>query len=135
MRVQEGQADNVQPLLDEMVAATKSDEQGALHYEYYMNEDRSTCTVLERYADNAAVMVHLGNFGAKFANRFLAVFAPERLPFMAKQTMRSVQHCLALAQPIRKWWQAFTAEMRRTPCYNIPKRPQHLLRAFYINCR
>ncbi|MCX7558332.1 antibiotic biosynthesis monooxygenase [Sulfitobacter sp. F26204] len=78
MRVQEGQADKVQPLLDEMVAATKSDEPGALHYEYYMPEDRSTCTVLERYADNAAVMVHLGNFGAKFAERFLTVFVPER---------------------------------------------------------
>lgn len=78
MRVQEGQADNVQPLIDEMVAATQADEPGALHYEYYMNADRSACTVLERYADNAAAMIHLGNFGEKFAERFLAAFAPER---------------------------------------------------------
>ncbi|SFE20247.1 Antibiotic biosynthesis monooxygenase [Sulfitobacter brevis] len=78
MRVQDGQADAVQPLIDEMVAATKADEQGALHYEYYMTPDRSTCTVLERYADNAAVMAHLGNFGAKFAERFMTVFTPER---------------------------------------------------------
>lgn len=78
MRVQDGQGENVQPLLDEMVAATQADEPGALHYEYYMPEDRSTCTVLERYADNAAVMAHLGNFGAKFADRFLTAFAPER---------------------------------------------------------
>tara|TARA_R110002094_G_scaffold119_1_gene676 strand:+ start:2708 stop:3067 length:360 start_codon:yes stop_codon:yes gene_type:complete len=78
MRVQEGEADNVQPLLEEMVAATKADEPGAFHYEYYMNSDRSTCTVLERYADNAAVMAHLGNFGAKFAGRFFTTFAPER---------------------------------------------------------
>lgn len=78
MRVQDGQAENVQPLIEEMVAATHADEPGALHYEYYMNEDRSRCTVLERYADNAAAMVHLGNFGAKFADRFLAAFAPER---------------------------------------------------------
>jgi len=79
MRVQDGQAENVQPLIEEMVAATQADEPGALHYEYYMSEDKSTCTVLERYADNAAVMTHLGNFGAKFADRFLAAFAPERL--------------------------------------------------------
>ena len=79
MRVQDGQADNVQPLIDEMVAATQADEPGALHYEYYMTPDRSICTVLERYADNAAVMTHLGNFGAKFAERFMAAFAPERL--------------------------------------------------------
>ncbi len=78
MRVQEGQADKVLPLLEEMVAATKSDEPGALHYEYFMPADRSTCTVLERYADNDAVMAHLGNFGAKFADRFLTAFAPER---------------------------------------------------------
>jgi quinol monooxygenase YgiN len=78
MRVQDGQADHVQPLLDEMVKATRADEPGALHYEYYMPEDRSTCTVLERYADNAAVMAHLANFGEKFAPRFLAAFTPER---------------------------------------------------------
>ena len=78
MQVQDGQADNVQALLDEMVSATQADEPGALHYEYYMPDDRSTCTVLERYADNAAVMAHLGNFGAKFAERFMTCFAPTR---------------------------------------------------------
>lgn len=76
MDVQAGQTDKVQPLIDEMVAATKADEPGALHYEYYMTPDRSRCTVLERYADNDAVMTHLGNFGAKFAERFLSCFVP-----------------------------------------------------------
>ena len=76
--VQSGQSGNVGPLLDEMVAATKADEPGALHYEYYTNEDKSKITVLERYADNAAAMVHLGNFGGKFADRFLAAFVPTR---------------------------------------------------------
>lgn len=76
--VQEGQGATVGPLLEEMVAATKADEPGALHYEYYANADKSKITVLERYADNAAAMVHLGNFGAKFAERFMAAFAPTR---------------------------------------------------------
>lgn len=76
MDVREGQSDKVQPLIDEMSRATESDEPGTLHYEYYMNADRTRCTVLERYADNAAVMVHLGNFAAKFAESFFAVFAP-----------------------------------------------------------
>jgi len=44
-----------------------------------MNDDKSMCTVLERYADNDAVMAHLGNFGAKFAERFLTTFAPVKL--------------------------------------------------------
>ena len=78
MDVQEGQADAIAPLLDEMVTATKANEPGALHYEYYTNEDRSKVTVLERYKDNAAAMTHLGNFGEAFAGRFLAAFAPTR---------------------------------------------------------
>lgn len=76
--VQDGQADNIGPLLEEMVAATKADEPGTLHYEYYANADHTKITVLERYADNAAAMVHMGNFGAKFADRFIAAFAPIR---------------------------------------------------------
>jgi quinol monooxygenase YgiN len=78
MAIKPGQMPMVQPLLDEMVAATKADEPGALHYEYYLNAAKTRCTVIERYADNAAVMVHLNNFGAKFAERFLAAFAPVR---------------------------------------------------------
>ena len=78
MKIQDGQADSVQPLIEEMSNATKRDEPGALHYEYYLSEDGSRCTVLERYADNDAVMAHLGNFGEKFADRFLTAFAPER---------------------------------------------------------
>jgi quinol monooxygenase YgiN len=78
MDVREGQADKVQPLIDEMVRATQADEPGALHYEYYGSDDGTKVTVVERYADSAAVMTHLGNFGAKFAERFLAAFAPTR---------------------------------------------------------
>ena len=78
MQVQQGQADDMQALLDEMVAATHADEPGALTYEYYLSNDGETCTVLERYADNAAVLTHLENFGSKFAGRFLTIFAPQR---------------------------------------------------------
>ena len=78
MKVQDGQLDNVQPLIEEMVAATKADEPGALVYEFYMTPGKTHCTVIERYADNAAVMAHLGNFGAKFAGRFMAAFSPLR---------------------------------------------------------
>jgi hypothetical protein len=37
------------------------------------------CHVHERYADSAAALVHLGNFGAKFAERFLQCFEPTDL--------------------------------------------------------
>ena len=79
MDVNPGQADNIQALVDEMVQATEANEPGALHYEYYLSDDGTRCTVLERYADSAAAMVHMGNFGANFADRFMTVFKPARL--------------------------------------------------------
>jgi len=79
MQIQHGQAETVQPLVDEMVSATKANDPGTLHYEYYLNADRTRCTVLERYADSAAAMQHLANFGERFAARFQAVFAPTRV--------------------------------------------------------
>lgn len=78
MNIQDGMADAVQPLVDEMVTATKVNEAGALAYEYHLTEDGTRCTVLERYADNDAVLTHLDNFGTYFAERFLTVFAPVR---------------------------------------------------------
>lgn len=66
-------------LIEEMVAATQSDEPGALIYEYFVSEDKGLCHIYERYENNAAVMTHLGNFGAKFADRFLAVLEPVSL--------------------------------------------------------
>ena len=35
--------------------------------------------IYERYADSDAAVVHLGNFGAKFAERFLQCFEPTDL--------------------------------------------------------
>ena len=72
MTVNEGKADAVKPLLDRMVAATQADEPGALVYDYMGFGDQ--VHIVERYADNAASMTHMGNFGAKFAGEFLETF-------------------------------------------------------------
>lgn len=90
LKVQDGQADNVMPLLKEMVSATKANEPGALHYEYYASDAGDQVTVLERYVDVDAAMVHMGNFGAQFADRFLAAFAPVRFSVFgaANQALR-----------------------------------------------
>ncbi len=40
---------------------------------------RTVCHIYERYADSDAALVHLGNFGAKFAERFLECFEPTSL--------------------------------------------------------
>lgn len=86
MNIQDGMSDAVQPLIDEMVAATQANEPGALTYEYYLTDDGTQCTVLERYADSDAAMVHLENFGTHFAERFLATFAPVRFTVYGPST-------------------------------------------------
>lgn len=77
--IKDGQLDNFKALMAEMVDATKANEPDATHYEWFVNEAETSCHIYERYADSAAVMTHLGTFGEKFAERFLAALAPIRL--------------------------------------------------------
>lgn len=79
LNIKEGKYGDFEALMAEMVAATKADEPGAHVYEWFASDDKTTCHIYERYADSAAVMTHLGNFGAKFAKRFLDVLEPTRL--------------------------------------------------------
>jgi len=79
LNVKDGQLDTFKALAQEMSEATQADEPGATHYEWYIDEDGKTIHIFERYADDAATMVHLGNFGAKFAERFLACVDPTRM--------------------------------------------------------
>lgn len=72
MTVNAGMEDAVQPLLDRMVSATEANEPGALTYDYMGAGDQIHIT--ERYADNAAAMTHMGNFGANFAEEFMQAF-------------------------------------------------------------
>ena len=62
----------------EMVESTRQ-EAGTLGYEWFLGEEGATCHIHERYTDSDAVMAHLGNFGANFAERFLQCFEPTGL--------------------------------------------------------
>lgn len=75
LAVRSGQLDALRALMAEMVEATAKEE-GMQAYEWYLSEDGSTCHIYERYADSDATMVHLGNFGAHFADRFMACVEP-----------------------------------------------------------
>jgi quinol monooxygenase YgiN len=75
LAVRAGQLDAFRSLMEEMVEATRS-EPGTLVYEWFLSEDGTLCHLYERYADSKAALVHLGNFGAKFAERFLACVDP-----------------------------------------------------------
>jgi quinol monooxygenase YgiN len=74
--VADGQLDTFRALMEEMVESTRSDEAGALVYEWFLSEDGRACHLYERYADPAAAMEHLGNFGSSFAERFFACVQP-----------------------------------------------------------
>ena len=76
-KVKDGAFDDAKALMDEMSAATQADEPGALAYEWFASEDKTKICLYERYADSAATMVHLGNFGSKFADRMMALMEPK----------------------------------------------------------
>ncbi len=78
LSVREGRLDDVRNLMNEMVVSTLQ-EPGTLIYEWFLSEDGKTCHLYERYADNAAAMVHATHFGTKFADRFLACLEPTSL--------------------------------------------------------
>lgn len=83
MRVRDGSLDEARELMKEMVTSTLQ-EPGTQGYEWFLSEDGGHCHINERYADSDAVMAHLGNFGEKFAERFLACFEPTALSVYGK---------------------------------------------------
>jgi quinol monooxygenase YgiN len=75
LAVKDGQMDAFRALMSEMVPATTKEE-GCVTYDWYVMDDASEVHIQERYVDNAAALVHLGNFGAHFAERFMACVTP-----------------------------------------------------------
>ncbi len=78
MSVRDGRLDEARDLMNEMVVATRQ-EPGTENYEWFLSESGETCHINERFTDSEAVMDHLGNFGSKFADRFMACFEPTSL--------------------------------------------------------
>lgn len=99
MRVKSGELDNWKTLMEEMVAATRENEPGTLAYEWFIDAEGSTCHLYERYVDSDAVMVHLGNFGSKFADRFMAAATPAQM-FVYGNADDRVRGALAAMSPV-----------------------------------
>lgn len=78
LSIKSGKLNDFKTLMGEMVNSTKTSEPSTLNYEWYISNDNKTCHIYERYLDSNAVMIHLGTFGQKFAERFLAVVEPTR---------------------------------------------------------
>ena len=79
LEIKSGEYDNFEKLMNEMVMATQADEPGALNYEWSVSEDKQTCHILERFESSDAALIHMGNFGSKFAARFMEVLAPKSM--------------------------------------------------------
>ncbi len=75
LSINEGKLDDFKALMTEMVASTTAEE-GCMTYDWYIMPDGSEVHIQERYADNGAALVHLGNFGEHFAERFMACVTP-----------------------------------------------------------
>lgn len=74
--VKDGQLDNLRSLMTEMSTATQNDEPGTLNYEWWIGDDEKTIHIYERYADSGAAIIHVGNFGSKFMERFMGAADP-----------------------------------------------------------
>lgn len=96
MNIKPGELENWTALMGEMVAATEANEPGTLAYQWFI--DGSTCHIYERYVDSDAVMVHLGAFGASFADRFMGAADPS-LMFIYGDPSPAVREALAGMQP------------------------------------
>lgn len=77
--IKPGQADAFRALMQEMVAAVRDNEPDTLAYDWTISSDGAVCHLFERYRNSAAVMTHLGWFGANVARRFMAAAEPKRL--------------------------------------------------------
>jgi quinol monooxygenase YgiN len=63
-------------LMAEMVAATLQ-ESGAKTYEWH--QSGNAIHIYERYASSEDAMIHMQNFGANFADRFMSLLTPVQL--------------------------------------------------------
>lgn len=99
LEIQSGADQELGPLMEEMVEATRENEPGTLNYEWSTSEDRKYCHIFERYTDSDAVMIHLSTFGEKFAERFLALLKPVRFTVYGSPSA-DVKEALAGLNPV-----------------------------------
>lgn len=79
LAVKEGKLDALRALADEMVTSTQENESGTLTYDWHISEDGKEVTIIERYADSDAAMIHINTFAEKFSVRFSDVANQTRL--------------------------------------------------------
>ena len=63
MTIHNGKIEAFKQVAADCMAATKAKDQNTLQYDWFLNEDETVCTVIERYKDSDALLAHIGNLG------------------------------------------------------------------------
>lgn len=99
LEIQQGREDDLRHLAAEMIEATKVNEQGTLAYEWSISADGKQCHIYERYANSAAVLMHVATFSECFAGHFLEILKPVRFVVYGSPSP-AVKDALADFQPV-----------------------------------
>ena len=62
-KIKKGKLEEFKQLIPVFIATVKEKDPGTLTYDWYLNEGRMECTVLETYTDSEAVLAHARNVG------------------------------------------------------------------------
>lgn len=65
--------------MHEMCEATRANEPGCLMYDWFISANEAEVHILESYADEAAVIAHIGTFNTQYARRLFGILGPKSL--------------------------------------------------------
>jgi quinol monooxygenase YgiN len=65
LAIMENKLNEFKQLAQEMIDAVREKEPGAIDYDWYLDELKMQCIIIETYADSKAVMAHVTNIGEK----------------------------------------------------------------------
>lgn len=62
-KINEGKLEDFKALIPQFISTVKEKDPGTITYDWYLNEEKMECMVLETYADSNAVLAHAANVG------------------------------------------------------------------------
>ena len=69
-KIKEGKLEEFKQLIPQFISTVKEKDPGTITYDWYLNEERMECGVLEVYADSDAVLAHAANVGGLLQRSF-----------------------------------------------------------------
>jgi len=104
LAIREGKLEDFATTVRLMTTGTAK-EPGALGYEWYLSDDRSSCRLLETYASSEAVQAHLaGPVVREFVPKLLAVATLSRFEVYGNPDTRSAAALSSFGAQIYRHW-------------------------------